>query len=485
MLTHRGVAPPARRSRTRRAGASSRARGLLPHALLWLGLAATPVLQAQVNDGDPLDALTSDQAAFVRSGMAYQFLPQRQLEHELATRDPEAVGRLIDDLMALAEDMAYDEERDMGAIPLNMASKRFGAPSPTPAPLREAKRDPGPFSVHRYQFPRSGVPTFAGAPVAIFPEDLVAGDVDVAIIGVPSNMSSGRRDSAGGPDALRALDTLAHPDAQSLVSPMESLSVVDYGNFATDGLSAERTVDHVTEMVAATAATGTVPMLVGGDTSLLYAGVKGVVDAAAKAGRGGDDSDAAIGLLHFSAHPDAQRFDDHVISDDQALFALLDQGVIAGEDTVVIGLRGPAVTRDTLAWLRDQAVRYHTLTEIRTRGFDRVLRSALSEVKRGPDRFYVSVDVSVVAPSELVAAGRVAPDGLRADQVARAIREVCATKEIAGFEVTDLAPALDFSRLSTLNAGALLNACLAGMAVRREGLDPDYIHPLVLGHGQR
>ena len=48
--------------------------------------------------------------------------------------------------------------------------------------------------------------------VAIWPEDLVAGNVDVAIIGVPSNMSSGRRDSGNGPDAMRALDTIATPE---------------------------------------------------------------------------------------------------------------------------------------------------------------------------------------------------------------------------------------------------------------------------------
>ena len=56
-------------------------------------------------------------------------------------------------------------------------------------------------------------------------------NVDVAIIGVPSNMSSGRRDAAFGPDYMRALDTIATPDVQSLLKPLETLSVVDYGNF--------------------------------------------------------------------------------------------------------------------------------------------------------------------------------------------------------------------------------------------------------------
>jgi agmatinase len=56
---------------------------------------------------------------------------------------------------------------------------------------------------------------------------------------------------------------------------------------------------------------------------------------------------------------------------------------------------------------------------------------------------------------------------------------------VVGFEITDLAPMLDHSRLSVSNANALLNACLNGMAVRKAGLKPDYVHPLVLDHGQR
>ena len=161
--------------------------------------------------------------------------------------------------MLLADKMAYDPERDMGAAPLNLTSKSFGGAMPTPAPLRDFEREPGPFSVHRYLFPKSGVPTFGGADVAIWPEDLVAGDVDVAIVGVPSNVSSGRRDAKNGPSEMRALNTIAMPDVQSLVKPFETLSVVDYGDFAIDRMSTETTVDHVTAMVAETAGTGADP----------------------------------------------------------------------------------------------------------------------------------------------------------------------------------------------------------------------------------
>lgn len=424
-----------------------------------------------------VEALSDEQAEFITSGAVLDFIPQRQLEHEISSRDAGNLRAFVNDLMSLAAKMAYDPERDMGAAPLNLSSRDFNYTGmPTPAPLRDFKREPGPFSVHRYLYPKSGVPTFGGAKVAVWPEDLVAGNVDIAIVGVPNNMSSGRRDAWAGPDAMRSMDTIATPDIQSLVKPLEVLFVVDYGDFAIDNMSVERTIDHVTDMVAETAGTGTIPMIVGGDTSMLYPGVKGVARA-----HGAE----SFGLLHFSAHPDAERFGDHMISDRQALFRLIDQNIVEGSETIQVGLRGPAVDIDTLQWLRDNEVRYHTMAEIQKRGFENVLKRMLREVGKGPDAFFVSIDVSAIDPAEMVAAGRASTNGLSIEQVTRSIRQVCGAKDIVGFEITDLAPMLDVSPLSVMHANAVLNACLVGIAVRKAGLDPDYVHPLALDHGQR
>ena len=425
---------------------------------------------------DKVDTLSKAQRSFITSGAAITVIPESQLKHELATREPESLKKLMDDLMTVAEQFGYSPERDMGAAPLNLTSDRFHWRVVTPPALREMKREPGPFSVHRYLYPTSGVPTFGGAKVAIWPEDLVAGNVDVAIVGVPGNVSSGVRDAARAPNEMRALNTIATPDLQSLVKPFEVLSVVDYGDFAVDQMSIELSIGHITAMVAETAGTGAIPMLVGGDTSMLYPGVKGV---ASEHGAG------SFGLLHLSAHPDAERNDAHTISDRQAVYRLLDEGVVKGRDTIQVGLRGSDVDADTLQWLRDEGVRYHTMAEIRQRGFEAVIDRVRREVDDGPDAFFVSIDVSALAPSEMIAAGRAETNGLDIEQVRMAIRYVCAAKDIIGFEITDLAPMMDLSRLSVMHANAVLNACLGGIAVRRAGLDPDYVHPLALDHGQR
>lgn len=461
--------------------AANRIRLIFCSILLCGPLALVSPVQADWNVPEPFaekfEVLGPKQQVFLTSGAVLDFLPQRQLEHEFNTRNPEQIAVLVDELLALADAMGYDPEKDMGAIPLNLNATYFNRGAlPTPEALREMKRTPGPFGVHRYLYPMSGVPTFAGAPVAIWPEDLVAGNVDVAIVGVPSNMSSGRRDAGNGPDAMRSLNTIALRDGQSLLEPLDVLSVVDYGNFSVDGLSTERTATRVARMVADTTATGAVVMIVGGDTSMLYPGVAGVAEV-----KGAE----SFGLLHFSAHPDVVRNDDHQISDRRAVFSLLDDDKIAGQDTILVGLRGDDLDKESLQWLRDQQVRYHTMAGIQSRGLDKVLQRVEKEVSRGPGAFFVSVDVSVLDPAEMPAAGRLVTQGMRLAEVAQMIRFVCAEKDIVGFEITDLAPMLDTSRVSTANANALLNACLNGMAVRASGLEPDYIHPLTFDHGQR
>src|SRR3972149_8937666 len=120
-------------------------------------------LQAQAS------VLTREQLEFITSGPILEFIPERQLEHELATRDADSLRSFMNDLMSLADRIGYDPEQDMAAAPLNLTSKSFNTGMPTPPPLRDVERETGPFSVHRYLYPKSGVPTFGGAPVASWP----------------------------------------------------------------------------------------------------------------------------------------------------------------------------------------------------------------------------------------------------------------------------------------------------------------------------
>src|SRR3990172_12927643 len=74
---------------------------------------------------------------------------------------------------------------------------------------KDVRRDPGPINVQRFAggMGWQGIPTFFNLPVALTPEDLTAGKVNVAILGAPLDMGSGMRGAGFGPRALRTSET--------------------------------------------------------------------------------------------------------------------------------------------------------------------------------------------------------------------------------------------------------------------------------------
>ncbi|MCK5747127.1 MAG: arginase family protein, partial [Oricola sp.] len=75
--------------------------------------------------------------------------------------------------------------------------------------------------------------------------------------------------------------------------------------------------------------------------------------------------------------------------------------------------------------------------------------------------------------------------GLTMREAIPIIRRLCSESNVVGFDIVELAPALDPTYVSTLNGNSLLFACLTGIAMRKEGLtDPYYFSPLSSEHGQ-
>jgi arginase family enzyme len=268
---------------------------------------------------------------------------------------------------------------------------------------------------------------------------------------------------------------MAQRDVYTLLDPLAELNIVDYGDFAVDRMSVERSIDHVHDMVKSVVDVGTVPFLVGGDRSMSYPTVRAV--AAARA--------VPLTVVALGAHYDLEPTAAHTLSDRDALYRLLMEGHVAGSDLIQVGLRGPRPSRAAFEWLRTQGVRYHTMAEVESRGWEAVMARVLDEATASGNPVYITLDVSVLDPSNLTAAGRAVPGGLTVRELAPLLRRLCAETEIAGFELMDLAPMLDFSQNSALVSNHLMNACLGGMALRKQGQRaPGWIDPLTLDHGQ-
>ncbi|HDZ08226.1 agmatinase family protein [Pseudohongiella sp.] len=425
-----------------------------------------------------LSGLSAAQLDFLRGFQPLRVIPTREkLNQELDRRTPEQIEQFVSDMMMAVEAMAFRPGVDMAEIPLNPEASRFNSfKVVTPEILNEYLREPGPFSVHRYIHQWGGIPTFAGALVAADQADLIAGDVEVAIVGIPQSMSSGSRDARNAPEAVRSMHVLGTHDVYSMVDPLAVLNVVDYGDISVDRMSVHRGVQHVYERIMEISETGAVPFVVGGDHSLMYPTVKAVHDI---------DAGDPLTVVHFGANYNAEPTRAHLLSDRDAVYRLISEAVVDGSNVIQVGLRGSQATPQSFQWLREQGVKYHTMAEVERHGWDVVAERVIDEARSATDRVYISLDVSVLDPAQLTAAGRAAPGGLTVRELAPLLRRLCAETQIAGFEIMDLAPMLDLSYVSAMNANYMMNACLSGVAMRKMGLDDEnYLDPLTVDHGQ-
>jgi agmatinase len=150
-----------------------------------------------------------------------------------------------------------------------------------------------------------GIPTFFHLPIALTPEDLKAGKVEIAFIGAHNDMGSGMRGAAHGPNAFRTSEVyggwgaVKAPNMNVMIDPMQELVMADYGDAPTDLMSTERTMhavrDFVRSAVEVEYAPGkhVMPIIIGGDHSLMYPDVAALTDVYGKGN---------VGVVHFDAH---------------------------------------------------------------------------------------------------------------------------------------------------------------------------------------
>jgi agmatinase len=331
---------------------------------------------------------------------------------------------------------------------------------------KDPKREPGPINAN-------GALTFFGLPLAVTPEDLKAGKVEVALIGAPIDMGVGFRGAGEGPSAFRA-SRGGGGSMEAMLSWRSELKAVDYGNAPIDQFSIERSVPCVMNLVREIADAGAIPIIIGGDHSLEYP------DVAALASKYGKEN---VGVIHFDSHYDAGPVSErrgHLISHAQPVRRLVDDGWILGKNYIQVGLRGPWPGAEGFEWMRKNNFRYHTMAEIERDGWPAVMSRVLKEANDGPKNLFISFDIDVMDPAYTPGTGTPVPGGLMPREVFPLIRGLCAEKNMVGFDLVELDPLLDPGYTTALNSKQIVNECLTGIAMRKKGLDPGYLSPLTV-----
>ncbi|WP_217359335.1 agmatinase family protein [Ruegeria arenilitoris] len=382
-------------------------------------------------------------------------------------------------------------EGEQPVIPLDTEDPTYNAWR-TPLPSFEGERegrDPG--IVDPQRFPGQGymqLPTFLHQPLAFTPGDLAAAEVDVAIMGAFTDMGTGARGASRGPNAVRNSSMYLgrgarQPHMHVMVDPLQEMTVVDYGNAPNDIMSTERTIHAVRSFVGQAAAvqhadgSRVIPFIVGGDHSLMYPNVAAMTDVYGKGN---------VGVVHFDAHYDAGKYGfGHLINHGMPVFRLIEEDLVQGKNFIQVALRGYYPDEKAFEWMRMNGFRYHTMAEIEERGWDAVMEDVIAEANDGPEYIYISFDIDTFDPAFVPGTGTPEPGGLMPREVFPIIRRLCAESNVIGFEIVELAPLMDPTYVSALNANRTIRECLTGIAMRKQGLtEPDYKSPLTVSHGQ-
>lgn len=285
---------------------------------------------------------------------------------------------------------------------------------------------------------------------------------DVAIVGAPLDDAVSHRPGARfGPRAIRqAQYTSGSINSLQLgVEPFEVLDVVDAGDANIVPAWLERGHALVYRKVREVAASGAVPIVLGGDHSITWPSATAIAELRRP---------GSIGIVHFDAHADTANDDWGVLAGHGTpIRRLIESGAVAGRNFVQVGLRGYWPPAETVEWMRAQGMRWHLMREIEERGAEAVIDDAIAEALDGPDAIYLSIDIDVLDPGLAPGTGTPEPGGLITRELLRAVRRIVGSVELAGMDIVEVSPPYDHADVTAAAANRCALEAIAALAVKK------------------
>ena len=227
----------------------------------------------------------------------------------------------------------------------------------------------------------------------------------------------------------------------------------------------------------AVAATGAIPVVLGGDHSIALADATGV---AQHHGHG------RVSVVHFDAHADTGDIEfGSLYGHGQPMRRLIESGAARGDRFLQIGLRGYWPGPETLDWMAAQGMRSYEMSEI---GRPRARRVPRRGVRDRARRLRRCVPVGRHRRGRPGARARHRHAGAgRPDRSAAARRGAPGRLElpVVGVDVVEVSPPYDHADITAALANRVVLEALSGIAARRGGIDFDPRRPLLADRPER
>ncbi|HEY2439043.1 MAG TPA: agmatinase [Solirubrobacteraceae bacterium] len=315
-------------------------------------------------------------------------------------------------------------------------------------------------SVSRFQPPDAsaaprytGLRTFARLPHVRLPH----AEVDAAVIGVPFDTATSFRTGARfGPEAIRSASTLLRPYHAPLdVNVFATISVVDGGDLEITPGNAVRTAEQIHAGLAPLLGAGIVPLVLGGDHSIVLGELR--AQAAAH---------GPVGLVLLDAHADTwdQYYGERYFHGTPFRRAV-EEGLLDPSRSVLAGMRGPLYDAADVDQPREMGFDVISGGELQAMSPAQYGERVRARIGDGP--VYMSFDIDVLDPAFAPATGTPEVDGLYPREALAFLRALAGI-EFSGFDLVEVSPAYDSpGQVTALHAAAIAYEMLALLAVGR------------------
>ncbi|MEO1470142.1 MAG: agmatinase [Pseudomonadota bacterium] len=290
------------------------------------------------------------------------------------------------------------------------------------------------------------MPRFAG-PVTFMrlPAAATAEGLDAAFLGVPIDIGTSHRPGTRfGPRQIRAESAMIRPyNMATGAAPFERLQVADLGDVAINTFNLADSVARIEAGVAAVLAAGAVPMVMGGDHTLSLPCLRAVAA-----------THGPVALVHVDAHAD---INDHMFGERLAhgtpFRRAIEEGLLAGDRSIQIGLRGTGYGPDDFDWVKGHGFRVVTAEAC----WHRSLTPLMAEVRAriGDHPVYLTYDIDSLDPGFAPGTGTVEMGGLTTVQALEIVRGMAGTR-LVGCDLVEVSPPYDPSGNTALIASNLL-----------------------------
>ncbi|KXZ13100.1 formimidoylglutamase [Bacillus nakamurai] len=195
-----------------------------------------------------------------------------------------------------------------------------------------------------------------------------------------------------------------------------------------------------------------VPFVLGGDNSISYSTVKAIAQ-----------TKGTTAVFQFDAHHDVRNTEDGGPTNGTPFRRLLDEKVINGQNLIQLGIREFSNSFAYEEYVKSHQADVHTMEMIREKGLVQTIQEVLPAVKKRADSIFISVDMDVLDQAHAPGCPAIGPGGLYTEELLQAVRFLAQEAHIAGIEIVEVDPTLDFRDMTSRAAAHVILHALKGI----------------------